>query len=64
MLSAPTKEQAKSGHQLILLNLFQLRQAAAGYPLLRAYREDIAGFAVGSVVTAALVILGWLIFHI
>jgi Na+/proline symporter len=64
MLSAPTKEQAKSGHQLILLNLFQLRQAAAGYPLLRAYREDITGFAVGCVVTAALVVLGWLIFHI
>jgi Na+/proline symporter len=62
-LNAPTREAAKMGHQLLIPNLFQLRRAAAGYAPLHAYREDIAGFAIGCLLTLALVALAWLIFH-
>jgi Na+/proline symporter len=62
-LNAPTREAAKMGHQLLIPNLFQLRRAAAGYAPLHAYREDIAGFAIGCLLTLVLVALAWLIFH-
>jgi len=46
-ISAPSREAAKMGHQLLLPNLFQLRRAACGYGLLHAYREDLTGFVIG-----------------
>jgi Na+/proline symporter len=52
---------AKEGRQLILVNLFQLRKAAAGVPLLRAYRVDLRGFAIGWLIAAALVLFAWLL---
>jgi len=62
-LNVPTREAAKAGHQLLLPNLFQLKRGAAGYGLLHAYREDLAGFAIGCVVTLMLVLLAWVVFH-
>lgn len=62
-LNAPTREAAKTGHQLLLPNLFQLRRAAAGYGPLHAYREDLTGFGIGCLLTILLVGLAWLIFH-
>lgn len=62
-LNPATREAAKTGHQLLLPNLLQLRRAACGYRLLHAYREDLVGFAIGCVVTILLVAMAWMLFH-
>jgi len=55
---------AASGKLLILPNLLRLRQARAGRRFVDAYREDLGGFAIGWVITCALVLLAWLVFRI
>jgi Na+/proline symporter len=54
---------AEEGRQLILVNLFHLRRGAAGVPLLRAYRTDLQGFALGWAIALGLVGLTWLLFR-
>lgn len=54
---------AKEGRQLILVNLFHLRRGAAGVGLLRAYRTDLSGFAVGWLIALSLILAAWLLFH-
>jgi Na+/proline symporter len=56
------KAVAAEGRQLLLVNLFQLRRGAAGVPLLRAYRTDLRGFAIGWGIALGLVGLTWLLF--
>jgi hypothetical protein len=53
----PSREVAESGRQLLLVNLLGLRRGACGAGLLRAYREDLVGFAVGWLLVAGLVVL-------
>ncbi|MGH7946364.1 MAG: sodium:solute symporter family protein, partial [Opitutaceae bacterium] len=55
---------AEAGKQLLLVNLFQLRQGAAGVGFFRAYRADLKGFAVGWVITAGLVFFVWALFNV
>jgi Na+/proline symporter len=57
-VNAPRVEEAEAGHQLILLNLFQLRKAAK-----LTWRTSL-GSQFGCVVTFALVLLAAVIFHI
>lgn len=62
-LSAAGPEVAKIGHQLLLPNLLRLRRAAFGHPLMRAYRTDVLGFAVGWVLTLGIVAGLWAVFR-
>jgi Na+/proline symporter len=54
---------AKEGRQLILVNLFHLQRGAAGVGLLRAYRTDLSGFAIGWLIALSLILAAWLLFH-
>lgn len=54
---------AKEGRQLILVNLFHLKRGAAGVGLLRAYRTDLSGFAIGWLIALLLILAAWLLFH-
>ena len=54
-------EVAKSGRQMILVNLFQLRKGAAGVGFFRAYRTDLHGFAMGWLIALGLVGGLWLL---
>jgi hypothetical protein len=51
---------AEQGRQLILVNLLRLRQAAAGYPLWKAYRMELRGFGIGWLIAAGLILIAWL----
>jgi Na+/proline symporter len=51
------RQAAERGKLLLLVNLLSLRRAAAGVPLLRAYRVDLTGFAIGFALVAALVLV-------
>jgi Na+/proline symporter len=62
--AAETRAYAEAGRQLILVNLFRLRQGAAGVPMLRAYRIDIKGFLIGWTMALALVAAAWLLFNL
>jgi Na+/proline symporter len=62
--AARTRAYAETGRQLIVVNLFHLRKGAAGVGLLRAYRTDIKGFAIGWFIAAALVATAWLLFQL
>ncbi len=62
--AATTREYAEAGRQLILVNLFRLREGAAGVPLLRAYRTDIKGFLIGWAMAIGLVALAWVLFSL
>lgn len=62
--AAQTRAYAEAGRQLILVNLFRLRQGAAGVPMLRAYRIDIKGFLIGWAMALALVAAAWLLFNL
>jgi Na+/proline symporter len=53
---------AEQGRQLLLVNLFRLREAAAGVPFFKAYYTDLRGFAIGWLIAGALVGLAWMIF--
>ncbi len=55
------REVAEAGQQSLLVNLLQPRQGAAGVGFLKAYREDLRGFAVGWVVAIGLVFGTWLL---
>ncbi len=59
----PSPEHAAKGQQLLVVNLLQPRQGAAGQGFLRAYREDLGGFVKGWGIVLALVALVWLIFR-
>ena len=62
--AAQARAYAEAGRQLILVNLFRLREGAAGVGLLRAYRTDLKGFAIGWAIAAGLVGGAWLLFHL
>lgn len=51
------RQAAERGKLLLLVNLLSLRRAAAGVPLLRAYRVDLTGFVIGFALVAALVLV-------
>lgn len=51
----PSREVAESGRQLLLVNLLNLNRGACGAGILRAYRTDLGGFAVGWLMVLALV---------
>ena len=51
------RHAAERGKLLLLVNLLSLRRAAAGVPLLRAYRVDLTGFVIGFALVAALVLV-------
>ncbi len=53
-----------TGQQLILVNLFQLRQGAKGSGLIKAYRTDLEGFGIGWLIVLSLIGLAWLIFNL
>lgn len=55
-------EAARSGNQLLLVHLFHPLRGARGQGFLRAYRNDLTGFAQGWLVALALVAIAWLIF--
>jgi Na+/proline symporter len=50
------KGVAEAGQQSLLVNLLHLRRGAAGVGFLRAYGEDLKGFAVGWLIAAGLVL--------
>ncbi|HRE09024.1 MAG TPA: hypothetical protein PKX00_25620, partial [Opitutaceae bacterium] len=52
---AARRQHAEAGRVLLLVNLLSLRRAAAGVPLLRAYRTDLKGFTIGVGLIAALI---------
>lgn len=51
------RQLAQSGRMLILVNLLSLRRSAQGVPLWRAYRTDLAGFALGAALIAGLILV-------
>lgn len=55
LTAATHRAHAENGRLLILVNLLSLRRAAAGVPLLRAYRTDLKGFAIGTGLIGALI---------
>ncbi len=57
------KAAAAAGQQLLLVNLFHPRRGAAGAGFFRAYRRDLAGFANGWLIAAALVALAWVLYR-
>ena len=52
---ATRRQHAENGRMLILVNLLSLRRSAGGVPLLRAYRTDLKGFAIGIALIVALI---------
>ena len=60
----PPREMAEEGKQLLLTNLLQLRRAARGVGFFRAYREDLMGFGISSMLAAGLVAAVWLLFRL
>lgn len=55
---------AEQGRQLILVNLFRLREAAASVALSRAYRTDLRGFAIGWAICGGLILLAWAVLRL
>jgi Na+/proline symporter len=55
---------AERGRQLLLVNLLHLRRGACGVSFFKAYRDDLKGMLVGSVVSVAIVFLLWIILHL
>jgi Na+/proline symporter len=53
--SAP-REVAEAGRQSLLVNLLHPRRGAVGVSVLRAYRVDLQGFAVGWLIAGSLVL--------
>jgi Na+/proline symporter len=56
-------EVARAGRVSLLVHLLNPVRGAAGVPLLRAYREDLRGFALGWTMVLALVGLTWWFFR-
>lgn len=56
-----TDDVARSGQQLILVNLRHPRKGAAGFGLVRAYAVDLKGFLVGSAIVGMLIAAVWLL---
>ena len=54
---------ARSGQQLILVNLLALRRGRHGCGFFEAYRTDLIGLAKGASLVAALIAAVWLFFH-
>jgi Na+/proline symporter len=57
------KEVAEAGQQSLLVNLLHPGRGTAGVGFLRAYREDIKGFAIGCLIAAGLVLGTALLFN-
>ena len=59
---SPGREEqaAARGEQLLVVNLLNLRQASSGFGI-RAYGEDIYGLVIGSLLSAGLIALLWLL---
>jgi Na+/proline symporter len=55
----PKRDYAERGQQLIVVNLFNLRRAACGLKISRAYREDLSGLAFGWALAVLLVAGAW-----
>ena len=55
---------AEQGRQLLLVNLFRLREGAAGVPFFKAYHTDLRGFAIGWLIAGAMVLFAWVVFSI
>jgi Na+/proline symporter len=55
------REVAEAGQQSLLVNLLHPVRGAAGVGFLRAYGEDLKGFAIGCAVAAGLVLGTWLL---
>jgi Na+/proline symporter len=53
------KAIAKTGKQLLIVNLFRLRTGAAGEGFFRAYRVDLIGFAVGFAIVFGIIGIVW-----
>ena len=55
------RESAKSGRQLLFVNLLHPRRAAYGVGFFQAYRDDFKGLAMGSALVVGIVLFMWLI---
>jgi hypothetical protein len=53
---------ARTGEQLVLVNLLHLKRASHGHGL-RAFRADLRGFAIGCALVALLIASAWLVFR-
>ncbi len=51
------RQAAENGRQLLLVNLFSLREGACGVGFLKAYREDLKGLLIGSALSVGLVVV-------
>ena len=62
-VNAPSKAVAAAGEQLLVVNLLQLKRAAAGLGFFYAYRTDLKGLAVGFGLAFSIVGLVFLLFR-
>lgn len=60
----PSRWVAEQGCQLLLVNLLHLRHGARGVGFFRAYRDDLRGLLIGSVLSVTLVIAMWLLLRL
>ena len=60
----PQRCVAEKGQQLLLVNFLHLRRGACGVPFFKAYRDDLKGIALGSVICVAIVLLLWIILRL
>jgi Na+/proline symporter len=60
----PQRWVAENGRQLLLVNLLHLRRGTCGVSFFKAYRDDLKGLVIGSVVSVAIVFLLWIILHL
>ena len=62
-LNAPSEQTALAGKQLLVVNLLQLKRAAAGCSIFTAYRSDLKGLAIGFALVFAIVGIVFLLFR-
>jgi Na+/proline symporter len=58
------RRAAARGRQLLLVNLLHLRRGAYGAGFFQAYREDLNGLVIGSILCAVIVLFMWLILQL
>jgi len=55
---------AERGRQLLFVHLLHLRRGAYGVSFFQAYRDDLKGLVIGSVLSVAIVLSLWLILQL
>ncbi|HUI44128.1 MAG TPA: sodium:solute symporter family protein [Terriglobia bacterium] len=55
------RQSAEGGRQLLMVNLLHLRRGACGASLLKAYRDDLKGLAMGAALSVGLVAGLWVL---